>query len=384
MLVVLTGGGTGGHVYPALAAAAELAAPRPQSTGSCTPCAIQLLFVGSQNGMERHLVSRAGLPFAGVAAAPVLGRSALMASKSIFHLGLGLVQATRLLLRHQPAAILATGGYVCVPVVLAGWLLRVPSVVYLPDVEPGWAVRFLSRFASRIAVTSEASCRFLPRHKVVVTGYPVRPELRAATGVAGRRAFGIAADSRVLLVLGGSRGAHRVNLAVHDALPRLLSIAEVIHGCGPADYDWLSRRREELDSVLSARYHLRAYLYEELADAMAAADLVVSRAGASVMGEYPAFGLPSLLVPYPYAGAHQAHNADVLVEHGAAIKVSDAELSADTLLAVVEPLLSDPARLERMAEAARKLDRPQAARALAELVLAVGRGENCLQVEDVR
>jgi len=379
MLIVLAGGGTGGHVYPALAAAAELMASRDKPDAAPGSAGDRLLFVGSQSGMEQELVGKAGLPFRGVAAAPLLGRSPWRAMVSLARLGTGLIQALFLMRQQAPDVILATGGYVCVPVVLAGWLSGVPSVVYLPDVEPGWAVRFLSRFARRIGVTSPDSLRFLPAAKTAVTGYPVRPELRAAKREEGRRLLGLSPVAKVLLVVGGSRGAHQINAAVAESLPQLVDVAEVVHSCGPSDYEWLNGRRAELRSELARRYHLTSYLHAELAPAMAAADLVVSRAGASVMGEYPARGLPSVLVPYPHAGAHQELNADYLVQRGAAVKIANNNLTGQTLLQTVAALLDDEQRRQAMSLAARQLDHSEAARALADLVQAVGAGRRPLR-----
>lgn len=360
MRALLTGGGTGGHVYPALAVAEVLR----QNPGA----GADLLYVGSKGGMEAEIVARAGLPFRGISAGALRGRSPLGLAVGAGQTAAGLAQALGILGEHRPDAVLATGGYVCVPVVLAAWLRRVPVLIYLPDVEPGLAVRLLARFATRVAVTSGESRRFFgPRAaKVVETGYPVRPEVRAMDRLRAREQMGLPADASVLLVFGGSRGARTLNEAVAAALPRLLALGHVVHVCGREDEAAARARQAGLPAALADRYHLFAYLHSaEMAAALATADLVVSRSGASTLGEFPAVGLPSVLVPYPYAGAHQRLNAEALASRGAAVVLENEAVRAGALPPTVEALLGDPKRLREMSEAARRLARPDAAEAIA-------------------
>ena len=303
MRVMVSGGGTGGHVYPALAVLSWLKSSQPSFD---TPPGRHALYVGHSTGMEAGLVSRAGLEFRGIASGPLRGRQPWETALNVAKMGIGLLQSYALISRFKPDVILATGGYVCVPVVLAGWMRRIPSLVYLPDLEPGLAVKFLSHFASRVAVSFEDTARFFSPAKAVVTGYPVRPELTAVAKDDGRRQLGLPSDGKVILFLGGSRGAASINQAVASSLSELLEMAHVVHICGndEATVAALNERRSRLEPSLGARYHLYPYLHQEMGSALAAADVVVSRAGASVMGEYPAFGLPSILIPYPHAGGH--------------------------------------------------------------------------------
>jgi UDP-N-acetylglucosamine--N-acetylmuramyl-(pentapeptide) pyrophosphoryl-undecaprenol N-acetylglucosamine transferase len=232
-------------------------------------------------------------------------------------------------------------------------------------VEPGLAVRFLARFATRIAVTAEDSRAYLPARKVVVTGYPVRPALLTADRPAARAHFGVGPADRLLLVFGGSRGAHSINVAVGESLAELTQLAVVLHVCGPEDEPEFQARRAALPAELQDRYHPYGYLHDDMPLALVAADVVVSRAGAAGMGEYPAAGLPSVLIPYPYAGAHQAHNARYLVQAGAAVLLENDRLRAGELVPTVRALLDDPARRAVMADAARQVARPDAAQRIA-------------------
>jgi UDP-N-acetylglucosamine--N-acetylmuramyl-(pentapeptide) pyrophosphoryl-undecaprenol N-acetylglucosamine transferase len=281
----------------------------------------------------------------------------------------GFFEAQRIIGRFRPDALFLTGGYVSVPVALVTRLRRLPILVYLPDVEPGLAIKFLSRIATRVAVNVEASRRYLPPAKVVVSGYPLRRafhQIEPPLGQTARAHFGIALEDKVLLVFGGSRGARTINRALAAILEPVLSMAQVIHISGRLDAEECRMRREALPAAARARYHLFDYLHEmELA--LAAADLVVARAGAGTLGEFPFFGLPAILVPYPYAWRYQKVNADYLAERGAAIRLNDGDLR-ERLWPTVQALFRDEMRLRQMSEAARALARPDAATRLANLL----------------
>ncbi|RLC60711.1 MAG: UDP-N-acetylglucosamine--N-acetylmuramyl-(pentapeptide) pyrophosphoryl-undecaprenol N-acetylglucosamine transferase [Chloroflexota bacterium] len=238
-------------------------------------------------------------------------------------------------------------------------------LIYLPDLEPGLAIRVLSRFAARVAVSFPEVARYFGAGKAVVTGYPVRAAFFAADKAAARATFALEAGMPVVTVFGGSRGARSINRALCSILDELLVRCQVIHVSGTLDADWVAERAKALPPDLRSRYRHYAYLHGEMVEALAAADLVVARAGASTLGEFPALGLPSILVPYPYAGQHQDVNADYLVQRGAAVKIADAELSAK-LLPTIQALLDDRERLAEMSARARSLARPEAARRIAE------------------
>jgi UDP-N-acetylglucosamine--N-acetylmuramyl-(pentapeptide) pyrophosphoryl-undecaprenol N-acetylglucosamine transferase len=277
----------------------------------------------------------------------------------------GFAQAWGVVGRFQPDVLFLTGGYVSAPVALACWLRRTPILIYLPDVEPGLAIKTLARLATKVAVTTEASQAYLPPEKVVVTGYPVRPELRRVDRERAQAAFGLEQGLKTLLVFGGSRGARSINQAVMAVLEDLLAECQVIHISGAGDWEQVVARRAALPPDLQARYHAYPYLHEEMGVALAAADLVVSRSGASALGEFPLFGLPSILVPYPHAWRYQRVNADTLAAQGAAITLDDAELGK-LLLPTVRHLLHDDAARAQMAARARALAVPDAAERLAD------------------
>lgn len=340
---------------------------------TCEAAELSFLYVGSTGEMEGTIVAGSGIAFASIQAGALRGRSIL---PLIFNLGKmfwGLAQSWALLGSFSPQIILATGGYACVPVVLAGWLRRIPRLLYLPDIEPGLAVRFLARFATRIAVTSDRAKASLPPEKTIETGYPTRPLLQGMNKVEARLRLGLDPEERTLLVWGGSRGAQSLNTHIGEATEELLPLCQIIHICGEGDEAWLREKRAQLSESHRARYLLAPYLHQDFPYALAAADLALCRAGASVLGELPMAGLPSILVPYPYAGGHQDTNADFMVEHGAALKVPEREL--ETLLPILKGLLSDEALLREMADQARALARPQAAESIASLLLEIASKE---------
>lgn len=324
---------------------------------------MELCFVGRPSGVEAELSARESIPFRGIATANFRGVAPWRAPYQLLRLARGVREGLKVIREFRPQAIFATGGYVCFPMVVAGWLARVPSLLYLPDLEPGLAVSALAGIADRIAVSFPESSRFFDPHKTVVTGYPVRAEIYQLDRATARGKLGLPQEERMILVLGGSLGAHSINLAVQWCLPHILPRAWVWHVAGPADAAWLSTQRESLPASLRERYHVYSYLHQELPWALKAADLAVARAGASTLGEFPAAGLPAILVPYPYAGQHQERNADYLVQRGAALKIADQDLE-EGLLPTLLALLEDEGRRGQLAENARVLARPEAAHRL--------------------
>jgi UDP-N-acetylglucosamine--N-acetylmuramyl-(pentapeptide) pyrophosphoryl-undecaprenol N-acetylglucosamine transferase len=359
--------------------------------------------------MEAGLVAKeSDLPFRAIPAAALRGRSPMILVRNAGTLARGTRAARRLIAMERPLAILGTGGYVCVPLFIAAWAARVPTAIYLPDVVPGMAVRFLARLATTVACNVEDSRLFFPRRQLYVAGYPVRRELFEQDRVACRAAFELGDRLPTLFVYGGSRGARSINQAIAALLPDLLPITQVIHVCGrEGDERFLREAAATLPAELRARYRLYPYLFSggtdkmrrrqgdkqigkqsgvslspdlavspSMLQAFGAADLALCRSGASTLGELPAAGLPAVLVPYPYV--HQDENADYLVRHGAALKVRDEEMLGDgrpaagPLFQNLLRLVEDPHQRAMMAERSRALAQPNAAQRLADLLLALG------------
>ncbi len=278
--IMIAAGGTGGHVYPALAVAEALVKDNPQ---------VKLYFVGS-GGLERDLVQESALPFAAyddVKAGPIAGVSLPRRLLSLLYYVIGSVQALGLMLRYRPQALLLTGGWSGLPVALAAGLRRVPVMIFLPDIEPGSAIRLLRRLASRVALTLDDSAQYFPNTPTEVTGYPLREAFAEATREAGLAHFGLDAARPVLLVFGGSRGARSLNRALLAILPELLAEGlQVIHVSGTLDWPEVEARRDALNH---ADYHAFPYLHHEMGLAQAAADLVPQPGRGQHAGGVPLF-----------------------------------------------------------------------------------------------
>lgn len=311
------------------------------------------------------------IPFTTIPAAGLHGVGLRSLPRNLLQLGRGVLAARRQISDFEPDVMLFTGGYLAAPVALVG--RRIPSLLYVPDIEPGLALKFLARFATCIAVTTEESREyFAARARTVVTGYPTRAEFDRWDRRAGRAYFELDNDTPVVLVFGGSQGARSINEALLDCLPGLLTRSQtgrqlhIIHISGRRDWDVVQARRESLPAELLPRYRAYAYLHE-MGAALACADLVVSRAGASCLGEYPQFGLPAVLTPYPHAWRYQRVNAEYLSDRGAAVIVADEALSAD-LQPTIERLFEKPDELAAMRTAMSALHTPGAAGRLAALL----------------
>jgi UDP-N-acetylglucosamine--N-acetylmuramyl-(pentapeptide) pyrophosphoryl-undecaprenol N-acetylglucosamine transferase len=277
-------------------------------------------------------------------------------------------QAFLLLLARRPAAILTTGGYVAIPTLLAATALRIPSVLWEGNVVPGRSVRFVARRASVLAVSYPETLEALDHPRALVTGTPIR-DMDVDPDDARAR-FGGRPGERILLVFGGSQAVRRINAAVLGALPRLVERVRVVHVTGDDGYAAAAAARDALPEDLRDRYRPYRFLHDDMTAALAAADLLVGRAGSSTLAEAAAFALPMAIVPYPHASGHQRRNAESYAASGAALLVEDADFDADRLVEVAG-LLADPAAHARMSAAARDAARPHAADAVADLVLAL-------------
>jgi UDP-N-acetylglucosamine--N-acetylmuramyl-(pentapeptide) pyrophosphoryl-undecaprenol N-acetylglucosamine transferase len=334
----------------------------------------QVLWVGTKGEMEETLVPRAGIRLECIDGGPIAGVSPIKKVKNGLKLGLGFAKTMSLFRQHEPDVVFMTGGFVAVPVAAAAKILSTPIVVYLPDVEPGSAIKLALRLAKKVASTTEGSKAFVPSEKLVVTGYPVRQELRAAAQLSKAEAlsrFRLDPGRQTLFVFGGSRGARSINQALMEHLPRLLNELQVIHVTGHLTWEEVAAKARTLPETLGTFYRPFPYLHEEMGAAFRSADLVLARAGASMLGECPAFGLPSVLVPYPHAWRYQKVNADFLTNRGAAEQLTDDGLREE-LIPTILGLMKDQKKLAQMRSAARALDLPGAANKLAQLILSVG------------
>lgn len=364
---LLSGGGTAGHVVPALTVAGEIRALRPDA---------ELLYVGTADGIEADLVQRAGIPFAAVPVTAIAGRRVVAAARSGMRAAAAIARARGIVGRFRPHVALGTGGYVAGPVLVGAWMCGVPSYIHEQNLRPGITNRLLARIVRRVLVSFEESrSHFQSPHKVVFTGYPVRREITETSREDGAGSFGFRPDRPTLLVAGGSRGARTLNEAVKAGLPLLLSAMphlQVLVSTGQAYYDdvrsALAAGGPAADALRAGRLLLFPYIHN-MPQAYAACDLVLCRAGGSVH-ELTARGLPAILVPSPnVAYDQQSDNARVLSAAGAAQVVQDRELDGRRFSELVLALLREPEALRRMAACSASLGRPHAGRDIARLLL---------------
>ena len=344
MRAILAGGGTGGHVIPALAIANQL----KQTYGA------EVLFIGTARGIENRLVPAAGYALQLIRVGALKNVSMLTRAKTAFDLPRALWDASRMLNEFAPEVVIGVGGYASGPAMLAAVVKHIPSLAFEPNVVPGFANRIVARFVSGAAVHFEETAKYF-RHGEV-TGVPVRQAFFEIPPKSG--------GVPTLLVFGGSQGAHAINAAMFRCLPVLKREApgiHIIHQTGERDYnDALAAYRGLGDAAEVFKF------IEDMPAAFARADLVVCRSGASTVAEIAAAGKPAVFVPFPRAADdHQRVNAEALAKHGAAVVVEESKLEGVWLAETIAALLQDPQRLQKMSQAARELAHPNAARDIA-------------------
>jgi UDP-N-acetylglucosamine--N-acetylmuramyl-(pentapeptide) pyrophosphoryl-undecaprenol N-acetylglucosamine transferase len=335
--IAFTGGGTGGHIYPGLAVAVYLQ--------KIMPC--RIFWIGFSGKMDQAIVERGGLEFYGIPAGKLRRCISIQNLLDLFKAAAGFFAARRILKRERPALLFSKGGFVSVPPCAAAASLGIPVFTHESDYSPGLATRINVRFAARIFTAFEATPGFLPkavRPKAAQTGNPIRPEFRAASAEAGRDFLAADPQEPLLLVLGGSLGAQRLNRLVVESLPGLIRRCTVAHQTGA-----------EAQGIppASARYRPYGFFREELPHVLAAADLVLCRSGAGTIWECAALGKPMLLLPLSGSGTRgdQVENARFLEKAGAALVLEDS-VSPDSLIAVVQSLLERPEQRRSLGEAA--------------------------------
>lgn len=372
MRVIVSGGGTGGHIYPALAVATQL---RSQYGA-------EILFLGSDDGLETQLVPAAGFKLVTIKAGKVRRYISWQTVKGVMRIPVGVVQAVEIVRKFHADAAFTSGGYVAVPAGMAAYLNRVPLLMHQQDVPPNLSNKQVAPFATRISVAFEDSLAYFPAHKTLALGNPIRQailDIRQVGPLVARERLGLAGDQPMLLVTGGSQGARHLNQVVCQTLPQLLEICQVLQISGK---DLYNETLEQSNSVLAGiepkmreRYRLVPYMDEEMPAALQAADLVLCRSGASTLSELATLGKPSLLVPLPPAigKSPQEANAAMFDRRGAGVVIKDAELTPQLLARQVQYIMNSSEILAFMMQAASELAKPQATQAIVEELLKIAR-----------
>ena len=381
MKIVLTGGGTGGHVYPAISIAQALRDIAPD---------VELLFVGSSHGPEGEIAREAGIEFAAIPSGPLSKALSVRNASSFGKLVAGVLRARGILKRFRPDVVIGTGGYTTAAILLAQKSLGGRIVIHEQNAHPGRTNLMLAKIADKICVTFEGSAAFLPKDRVTVTGLPIRREIRSLPDKAeARRALGLDENLFTVIAVGGSQGAKKPNEIIMNAWPLLDDGGtQLLHQVGARNVDEMrsvlpsvlgrdfksrpSTERPNIEAEEHPRYRVEAYIDMPLA--LASADLVISRSGGTV-AEITAAGRPSILFPYPYhKDQHQKRNAEYLVEHGAAVMCEDLFTTPEMLAGIISQLRSSPRKLAAMASASAALGKPDAAERVAEIAMSVAKG----------
>jgi len=348
--MVITGGGTGGHLFPAIATAQKLCDDFPES---------EVLFIGTVRKLDRESLSRHGYRIRAIHCYGLKGKTIGQTLKALFFLPISLVEALTHLLRFRPQIVVGVGGYVTGPVLLGAKFLSIPTVIHEQNSIPGLANKKLATLVDRICYSIPGSESYFPKEKRVFTGNPVRKRI---VELAGKKRDREPSDTKTLLILGGSQGAHAVNQLVVSALTRQLDLfshnIQVIHQTGIQDEQWVAR--EYTGAQVTAEV---APFFSDMASIYSRADLLISRAGATTLAELAVLGKPAVLIPFPYAADdHQTKNGEYYSRNGGAVLFRQSELTGKRLAATIEEILNEHGRLEEMGEAMAKkgvLDAPE-------------------------
>ncbi|WP_059052182.1 undecaprenyldiphospho-muramoylpentapeptide beta-N-acetylglucosaminyltransferase [Paenibacillus senegalimassiliensis] len=360
MRVVLSGGGTGGHIYPALAVASQCATEFP----GC-----EFLYIGGQRGLESSLVPKQDIPFEAIDITGFRRKLSLDNVKTVMRFLKGVRTSKKLLREFKPDVVIGTGGYVCGPVVYAAAKLGIPSIIHEQNAVPGLTNRFLSKYVSAVAVSFEDSESAFPAaRRVVYTGNPRATTVYAADKAKGFETLGLPASSSVVLVVGGSRGARAINEAMIEMAPLLRNSPHLqyVYVTGESYYASTVEAIRAKTGELPANLRVLPYVHN-MPEVLACTSLIVNRAGASFLAEITALGIPAILIPSPnVTNNHQEKNARSLERSGAAKVILEPELSGSSLYAVVEQVMGDHALQVSMSSASRTLGKPEAARLVVE------------------
>ncbi|MDE3838428.1 undecaprenyldiphospho-muramoylpentapeptide beta-N-acetylglucosaminyltransferase [Bacillus methanolicus] len=352
MRIVVSGGGTGGHIYPALALIREIAKENKNA---------QFLYIGTEKGLESKIVTREQIPFKSIHITGFKRKLSFENIKTVFRFVKGVRDSKKILKEFNPDVVIGTGGYVCGPVVYAASRIGIPTIIHEQNSVPGLTNKFLSRYVDKIAVCFEEAKAFFPSEKVVLTGNPRASEVVGQDGIHGRLSSGLKVKDPAVLIFGGSRGARPINEAVLKTLSQFEEKPyQVLYVTGDVHYEEVKKEVELIgnpDNVV-----IKPFIHN-MPEVLAGIDLVVSRAGATTLAELTSLGIPSILIPSPYVtNNHQEKNSRALSDHGAAILLLEKDLTGSKLVEHIDQILMDKDKLTEMKNAAKRLGMPDAAR----------------------
>jgi UDP-N-acetylglucosamine--N-acetylmuramyl-(pentapeptide) pyrophosphoryl-undecaprenol N-acetylglucosamine transferase len=365
MRIVLTGGGTGGHIFPIIAVEKKLREMVPEGED------LEFLFLGPDEDLERMAMEKELIPTKKILSGKLRRYFSLSYIPDIFKIPMGILQSLWQLLVFMPDVVFSKGGYAGIPVVIAAWIYRIPIIIHESDITPGLANQFAARLAKVVAVSYLGASNFFNPGKVVITGNPIRVELAEGNKKEAQKIFGLTESKKVILVMGGSQGAKTINEAILHVLPQLVKKYQIIHITGQDDYENMIREAGKIGIKSGhSEYHAYPFLHEEIAHAFAVADLVISRAGANSISEIAANAKPAIIVPIESsANNHQQLNAYALTEAGAAIVINQENLGENIFFEKIEEVINSKELQFELGERIRKFHDPDAAKKIAEEII---------------
>ncbi len=353
MRIVLTGGGTGGHIIPLVAVAQKIKEKNPET---------QFLFIGPKGSIEKKIMEKENIPLKYVLVGKMRRYFSFLYLVDILKMPLGVIQALVYLLFYMPDAIFSKGGYASFPVVVVGWLYRIPILIHDSDANPGLANTFLAKFADRIAVSYPQAEKYFPAKQVVLTGNPLRADINQGEAQKAREKFSLLESKKVIFVWGGSQGAQAINNKILDILPDLLKRYQVIHQTGEKNF----KEVEHKAGVLGIKNGRRGYVAipfigEELKDILAVADLIISRSGSNSISEIAANGKASIIIPLANsANNHQRMNAYAIAKIGGCVVLEEANLGSSMLLNEINKIMTETELKEKLERNIKKFYHPEA------------------------
>ncbi|MBO1004937.1 undecaprenyldiphospho-muramoylpentapeptide beta-N-acetylglucosaminyltransferase [Pseudogracilibacillus auburnensis] len=345
MKIIVSGGGTGGHIYPALALIRTIKEKHPDT---------EFLYIGTENGLEANIVSREGIPFQAINITGFKRSLSFENFKTIGRFIKGVYICRKVLKNFKADVVIGTGGYVCGPVVYAAAKMKIPTVIHEQNSVPGLTNKFLSRFVDKVAVCFDDVKQYFPEDKVVLTGNPRASEVIGYKSKDALSAFDLSNQVKTAIIVGGSRGAKPINDMVIKSLTQLaIKPYQVIYVTGEAHYKEVMKEAALIDQHQNVAI---VPFIHNMQEVLASIDVVIGRAGATSLAEITALGIPSILIPSPYVtNNHQMKNAESLSDKGAAVILPEKDLTSNKLIQALDAILMDDEKREKMSEAARKL-----------------------------
>lgn len=358
MRIVVSGGGTGGHIYPAIALIKEVRKQDPNA---------KVLYIGTEKGLEKSIVERENIPFKSIEITGFKRKLSFENIKTILRFIKGTRLSKKYIKEFKPDVVLGTGGYVCGPVVYAAAKLKVPTIIHEQNSVPGLTNKFLSKYVDKVALCFQEAGQYFPKEKQVLTGNPRASEVVGIDGNRGKESVGLKTGKKVVLIVGGSRGAKPINDAFLEVLPLVgKKDYQVLYVTGEVHYENVLREVKKVDSPENVI--IKPFIHN-MPEVLAGVDVIVARAGATTLAEITALGIPSILIPSPYVtNNHQEKNARALGDNGAAIVRLEKEMNGTVLLNDIDKILLDEETLKLMKEASTKLGMPNAAKNLFDLM----------------